>query len=194
MTDSTKRVKTDSTDLFRNGITVLFEERQRFRQPWVWLILGLVNVVVVAIFAQGLYQQLYQGRPWGNNPTSDAALMAIAAIVISLTLGATLFLWFIELYVGVDREFLVIRFRPLLHKRIHIRDIIEWEACKYHPLWEYGGWGIRYSLSRRGWAYSVSGREGVRVRRTDGKEMLIGSYRAEELANALACAKAANNR
>jgi TATA-box binding protein (TBP) (component of TFIID and TFIIIB) len=50
-------------------------------------------------------------------------------------------------------------------------------------LLEYGGWGIKYG--RKGKAYNVSGNRGVQLVFKDGKQLLIGSQRAEELAEAI---------
>jgi hypothetical protein len=61
-----------------------------------------------------------------------------------------------------------------------VRDVA---AVTCHPITEYGGWGIRWTL--RGKAYNVSGRRGVRLDYENGKHLLIGSTRADELATAI---------
>jgi hypothetical protein len=50
---------------------------------------------------------------------------------------------------------------------------------------EYGGWGIK-GWSRRRTAYSVSGNRGVELELSDGRHVLIGSNRADELAAVVA--------
>ena len=65
---------------------------------------------------------------------------------------------------------------------------MRWEARTYRPILEYGGWGIRYTMGR-GWAYNVSGNQGVQLELASGKRILIGSQRAEELARAIGEAK-----
>ncbi len=54
----------------------------------------------------------------------------------------------------------------------------------YSPITEYGGWGIRWS-PHRGWAYNVGGSKGVQLGRANGKRILIGSQRADELAQVM---------
>ena len=66
---------------------------------------------------------------------------------------------------------------------------MRWEARTYRPLLEYGGWGIRYAPFGKGWAYNVHGSQGVQLELTNGKRILIGSQRAEELARAIGEAK-----
>ncbi|MBW8868301.1 MAG: hypothetical protein JF610_13410, partial [Acidobacteria bacterium] len=45
-------------------------------------------------------------------------------------------------------------------------------------------WGLRFG--RRGRAYSISGNRGVELTLADGRRVMIGSQRADELAAALA--------
>jgi hypothetical protein len=61
------------------------------------------------------------------------------------------------------------------------------EVRTYSPLREYGGWGIRGPRKRR--AYNVSGDEGVQLVLVDGCVVLIGSQRANELADPIAPAR-----
>ena len=93
-----------------------------------------------------------------------------------------------KMTVQVDREFLRIRYFPLWRKTIPLDDIVRWEARTYRPILEYGGWGIRYRIGK-GWAYNVSGNQGVQLELANGQRILIGSQRAMELAMAIGQAK-----
>lgn len=139
---------------------VRFREVQRFRQPWIWILLGLVLV----------HSFVYVGLDHGNwIPTSFIA----AGIVL---------LWMFRLTTEVDERELRVRFAPFVNKRIPHSDIKSAEAIEYHPLKQYGGWGIR--RGKEGWAYTTSGNEGVKVVTKD-RSFLVGSMRAAELAEAL---------
>jgi hypothetical protein len=48
---------------------------------------------------------------------------------------------------------------------------------------EYGGWGVKYGWA--GKAYNISGNRGVQLKLSNGKGLLIGSQRPEELAQAI---------
>jgi len=140
---------------------VRFREVQRFRQPWVWILVLLVLV----------HSIVYIGLDHGNwTPTSFIA----AGIVLFSMLRLT---------VEVDERELRVRFAPFVNKRIPHSELKSAEALEYHPLRQYGGWGIR--RGKDGWAYTTSGHEGVRIATTDGKSFLVGSQRAAELAEAL---------
>ena len=77
-----------------------------------------------------------------------------------------------------------VRFFPfhLSFRKIPLENVVKVEARSYRPIREYGGWGIR--CGRRGRAYNMSGNLGVRIDYADGRHLLIGSRRAEELAEA----------
>ena len=73
---------------------------------------------------------------------------------------------------------------PLYRRQIALREIASAEAVTYSPLADCGGWGIR------GWgrnaALNARGSRGVQVALRDGRRVLVGSQRPEELAEALA--------
>jgi hypothetical protein len=73
-----------------------------------------------------------------------------------------------------------IHYYPLRKRRIPLADITACEVRRYQPILEFGGWGIR--LGKSGWAYTVSGREGVQLTFRAGRGLLVGSQRATELA------------
>jgi hypothetical protein len=151
--------------------TLLFEEHQSFRQPWLWaLMLATVAVLLVAslLAAEG---------------------QTVLWIALGVMLASVLLLYTMRLSVQVDSGALRFGFLPLWKKTIPLAEIVGFEARTYRPILEYGGWGIRYSPFRRGWAYNVRGNRGVQLELANGKRILIGSQRAEELARAIGEAK-----
>lgn len=58
------------------------------------------------------------------------------------------------------------------------------EPVEYRPFSEFAGWGLRWNPVK-GWAYTVSGNAGVRVELQNGKRLLIGSQRPDELNSAI---------
>ena len=79
-----------------------------------------------------------------------------------------------------------VRFFPvhIRYKRFGAEDLSGCYAREYKPIREYGGWGIRCSL-KKGRAYNVSGNKGVQLVLKNGKQLLIGSQRADELEEAI---------
>lgn len=150
--------------------TTLFEENQSFRQPWLW---ALLVTTLAVLFVATLLATEGQAVSW---------------VVLAVVLAIAVLMYSIRLTVQVDTKAVCIRFFPLWKKTIPLGDILRWEARTYRPLLEYGGWGIRYTLGR-GWAYNVSGNQGVQLELANGQRILIGSQRAEELAGAIGDAK-----
>ena len=157
-----------------------FREEQVFRQWWIWLLIGLV----AALQWWGFVQQIVLGQPWGDNPAPDW-MMVLLWLLIGI--GLPLFFVYLKLVITVTDEAIVIHYRPLTRRTIQIADVAHVEARTYSPLREYGGWGIRGLGSKK--AYNVSGDRGVELTLEDGRKVLIGSQRADALADAIAAAR-----
>jgi hypothetical protein len=150
--------------------TTFFEEDQSFRQPWLWTLMlaTLAALLIASLLA----------------PEGQIVLW----VVLGIVLATALLLYSMRLSVQVDTEAVRIRFFPIWKKTIPLADMVRWEARTYRPILEYGGWGIRYTIGR-GWAYNVSGNQGVQLELANGKRILIGSQRAEDLASMIGEAK-----
>lgn len=156
---------------------VLFSERQYFRQWWLW---GLL-IMPFGLILYGLYVQLVKGIPFGNNPASDEMLIALAVGMLLLLL----IFYFMGLQVELTRAGIRYRFFPFFGSRfIAWEEVAEAEVRQYHPIKEYGGWGLRYGSG--GTAYNVSGNMGLQlVLRKHNKRILLGTQQPEELKLAL---------
>jgi hypothetical protein len=62
--------------------------------------------------------------------------------------------------------------------------VSEYYARVYRPILEYGGWGIRCGF-KGARAYNVSGNKGVQLILQNGKRLLIGSQKPDELVEAI---------
>jgi hypothetical protein len=154
--------------------TVFFREEQRFNQWWLWLLI----LIPVAMVWYGAIQQLVFGKAYGDNPSSDIG-MAIVLVLFGVLLP--LFMYSLKLIIEVQQDGLYVRFYPfhLSFRHYPYESINTYKVREYSPLKEYGGWGIRYG--RKGMAYNVSGNRGVQLEFNNGKSLLIGSQKPEEL-------------
>lgn len=159
---------------------VLFAEDQAFRQAWVWTVMLSVLFLLVLISVLIIFDGL----------DKDGASQALTGIGVGIiiTSGVAMLLYLVKLSVRVDSDGLHLRFFPLIKKEIPLAEIARWEARTYRPILEYGGWGIRCTWGK-GMAYNVSGNRGVQLEFTNGKRLLIGSQRPDELAAAISTAK-----
>jgi hypothetical protein len=158
-----------------------YREVQRFRQFWLWLLIaGIFGGTV-----WGFVQQIVLGRPFGQNPAPDIVLM-----IITFVFGVALPVLFLvgNLTVEVRGDGLYYRFFPFhwSFRRISPGTLVSYEVRTYRPIRDYGGWGIRYGRGSK--AYNVSGNLGVMLELSDGRRLLIGSQKPDELANAISLA------
>ena len=152
-----------------------FREEQRFNQIWVWAILIAPMVMVISQFAIALTDK-------DGFKTEDG--IALASLILFFTL---LIIWFrrIVLETIITEEGIKIHYKGLFTKKHFPKsDIIKVELVTYDPLWQYGGWGLRYS-SKRGWCYNVSGDKGCKLTLKNGKAVMIGTEQSEEMQNVL---------
>ena len=156
---------------------IIFREVQYMRRVW-WVLLLVLGTT--ALMWWGFVQQIILGIPWGNNPSSDWMMWLLWLI---FGIGFPLFFYWLQLIVEVSEDSVLINYMPLTKTSIPLADIQEAEARTYRPLQEYGGWGIRRRSNRR--AYNVSGNSGVEITLHDGRKIMIGSQKAEELALAV---------
>ena len=161
-----------------NNNNRFYREIQRFRQLWLWILI----LSIAAITLWGMIQQLFLGKPFGNNPAPDIVLVII---VVIFGFGFPYVFYKMNLTTEVRSDGIYYRFFPFhfsFHK-IKLEDLVKYEARTYNPIRDYGGWGIRWGS--KGKAYNVSGKRGVNLEFSDGKQLLIGSQKPEEFVEAL---------
>jgi hypothetical protein len=158
---------------------ILFSERQRFKQWWLWLILLGVN----GLFLFGVYSQVIEGQQFGGNPMSNEGLLIATGLTIALTI---LFVNF-RLDTTIKMDGVYVRFFPFHLKFKHFAwdKLTKSFVRQYSPLTEYGGWGLRFGLFGKGTAFNVSGDKGLQLEFADNKKLLIGTNKPDELTETL---------
>ena len=163
----------------------MFQETQKFNQLWIRIPL----LCLMAMFIWGLYKQLVLGAPWGSRPATNGGLLLGSFIMAGVT---TLFLT-ARLKTEIDETGIYFKFFPF-HFKNHK---IDWSSVEkafvreYSPLGEFGGWGIRFGFGH-GRALNVSGNMGLQLHLKNGKKILIGTRKPDELATVLGHLKSKN--
>ena len=123
----------------------------------------------------GIYKQIFNGEPWGNNPMSDSGLW----IFLLGTLAFIGFFVYIELRTEVDGRGIRVRLRPIA------THVFKWENIERVEPITYGfvGYGLRFSF-KYGTVYNIKGNRGVAVYLKDGGRFVIGSQRQEAFMDA----------
>jgi len=160
------------------NVNPLYREVQHFRQLWLWILLLSISLTTI----WGMVQQLFLGKPFGNNPAPDTVLIVI---VIIFGFGFPYAFYKMNLTTEVRSDGIYYRFFPfhLSFHKIRLEDLTKYEVRTYSALKDYGGWGIRYGWSGR--AYNVSGNHGVQLEFSNGGRLLFGSQKPEEFAKAI---------
>lgn len=142
----------------------VFIDHQRFAKVWIW-ILVFILVLHSALFIKVLSDNLIVG-------------------IIGLVTPALILVLFIfsVLMVKIDKDTISYKYFPYHFKFYSIQwnDVLRWELRKYDALGEYGGWGFRRSRSH-GKAYTIRGDWGLQLELKNGKKLLIGIDKKEEL-------------
>jgi hypothetical protein len=156
----------------------LFEEVQKMRQTWVWLLVAIGSAFAWYVF----FQQIVFGRPWGSPSDSDQSVIIVWVLVGILL---PIFIGSIKLTTRISQGCIEVKFWPFVKKQINFEEIASFKARDYKPVIEYGGWGVRYAGKKKGWAYNMNGNRGVQMVLKDGKRILIGSRKPEEIVSQL---------
>lgn len=158
--------------------TLLYREVQQFRQPWIWFVLlcSSLSALYAAVMPFCL------DTSWEEN-----AVINVILILFGIIFGIffPLLFYTAKLITEVRTDGLYLSFYPLLFSRIKVpyENLVNTEVIHYHPLRDYGGWGIRYGPN--GKAYNVSGDRGVLLELANSERILIGSHNPEQLARAI---------
>jgi hypothetical protein len=154
-----------------------FEERQRFRQWWIYLVMVMSMAAWVYAFSVSV------AAAESEKAAPDIILLFTGVIpLLLIILFATTGL---ETRITVGGVYYRFRPFPLREKFIGRDEIIRWEVRKYRPIAEYGGWGIRGGGKKYGRAFNVSGNTGLQLYLANGKKLLIGTQMPEEAAKAM---------
>jgi hypothetical protein len=154
---------------------ILFKETQRFRQWWLWLIL-------IFVAANSLWVMIHEFRS-GQGDTLDRIVLPL--LLLLLPASVIFFMLYIKLETEIKEDGMYVRFFPL-HKQFRF---FAWEEIEqayvrtYKPLLEYGGWGLRGFSNNR--ALNISGKEGLQLMMKDGRKLLIGTQKPQEISEVL---------
>ncbi|MES2799947.1 MAG: hypothetical protein V4638_08020 [Bacteroidota bacterium] len=153
-----------------------FTEEQKFRQA---LLIALMIVINIGALTALIYHLFYEEGVSTDNFTR--ATIIFSGLMPLIITG--LFFFLCRLKTTIDKEGIIVRFIPFHFKakKYSWREIKKCNVREYSPIAEYGGWGIKGKLFKKDLAYNVSGKIGLQLEFTDGKKLLIGTLKPEEL-------------
>jgi hypothetical protein len=145
-----------------------FQEEQQITQWWLWLL--LIGLALIPVY--GMYKQVILGEVFGDKPMSNSGLI-VAAII---SFGLLLLFWVSKLVIKIDQKEIQIQFFPFTNR------VVEWKDVKSAEVIKYGfvGYGIRL-FTKYGTVYNTKGNKGLALELKNGKKLLVGTQKIEEL-------------
>ncbi len=137
----------------------LFTENQRFNQWWLWLLLA-TSLAVPALL---LFKEV--------TAKSDGFLGLIIILLVILLFVV------LRMKTVITQENMQLTYFPFVWKTINLSDI---ETIKVINYGFVGGWGIRLWTSY-GTVYNVRGNKGLHIKLKNGKQLVIGTQKPQEL-------------
>lgn len=143
----------------------------RERTPWA----GWVRAVLWGAITLSCYPVL---AGWDTDlPFGTRAL--IAGGVLAFGVAIEVFLGGLTVLVQESRIFVHLGKVPILRRRVPFAEIESLESVRYHPIREFGGWGVRGWGKRKAW--SARGNRAVALRLEGDRLLLIGSDHPQRL-------------
>lgn len=158
----------------------IFKEEQKFTQLWVHILLALGFIPGIVIITRDWIQATDD-----NTDVKIGFFVVIGSIILVYGL-----IFSFKLRTRIDEKGIHYRFMPF-HLSI---KLIEWDELnnayvrKYDPISEFGGWGMKGGLlwkKSKGVAFNVKGDIGLQLELQNGKKILIGTQKEEEVKRVL---------
>lgn len=145
-----------------------FYEKQKIDSIWPLSILASILVINWLLYFQ----------------FGETDMNVFYATVFSSSILCAL-LAIIRLTTVIDHQNIKYKFSPfhINWQVINWSDVDRFDIRTYKPFREYGGWGMRYG--RSGKAYTIKGRTGLQIYLKNGKKLLIGTEKSDELSSFL---------
>jgi hypothetical protein len=155
--------------------TILFEEVQGFSKKST---LDFFKITIGVLLVSSILCFLVATQ---NSEQLGAGLLA-GALIAAI---ASFFRGNVRLITQIRSDGIYVRYPPIQRTF----SFFDWDSIdriylrQYHPLVEYGGWGLRKGLM--GSAYIISGTVGIQLIFRDGTKLLIDTNQHEAVATAL---------
>lgn len=149
---------------------VLFEETQRN------ILLIIVPIPIAVLFGAMAAIQIISGKPIGNHPASNTALVII--FILLVVMGFLLGSQKLKMKIALDE--IAYSFGIFSGESVtRISDLKSISIRKYDPLKEFWGWGVKSNSTTD--CFTVAGDVGLELTLANNKKILIGTQKPAEL-------------
>ena len=152
---------------------ILFQEQQKFTQWWLWLIL----IAPIGLLFYNLIKPIISHPSFAEGNYSFSLIPSYDFWISLLIMLLILILFFtLKLKTEITSDSIYIRYFPFFSKRWKWEDIQTAEVITYG----FVGYEIRISF-KYGIVYNVKGNQGLALNLKNGKKVMIGTQKPEEL-------------
>jgi len=152
----------------------IFKEEQRFTQTWLIVLLTISLITPIVLMIQEYSKE--------NSTMSLNKLLLTSFFMIAVMIP----IFFFKLKTRIDETGIHFQFLPFHFsaRTITWSELIAAKTRKYDAITEFGGWGLKGGLlwkQSTGTAYNVSGDLGIQLVYKNGKKILIGTQKQNEV-------------
>ena len=153
--------------------TSIVEEETSYTEVTPWP--GWVNAILWGAIIVPCYPLL---AGWDTDLDFGTRL-AIVGSIVAVIVAAKFVLGGLTVLVQETQLLIHLGSTPLLRTKVPYVDIIEIASVQYHPIREFGGWGIRGFGKKRAW--TARGDRAVALRLAGDRELYVGSDHPQRL-------------
>jgi hypothetical protein len=161
----------------------IFTEEQQFSRKFVIPLVAFISSLTLGFLILGIIQPYIYGNLNNGYSSIEVDLLISGIFPLIIVLVVDWLLIKAKLYTEISSESIRYRFYPFIQrdKIIYWEEIEKAYVRKYKPIWEFGGWGIRLGFRGKGRAFNMKGNYGLQLEFKNGKNLLIGTQKPEEI-------------
>lgn len=160
---------------------ILFQEKQKFTQWWLWLFLLCISLfsgykIFTENFKYIVTENLNHGEGIQVLKETHVSYNPWALIPLLILISILTLFYLLQLESTITKEGISVRYFPFLKRTFKWSDIETAEVIKY----SFVGYGIRFS-TKYGTIFNVKGNQGLVFTLKSEKKYIIGTQKSEEL-------------
>lgn len=155
-----------------------FEDVQRVRDnAWIWMLIVGISLTALIPLIYGIYWQLVQREPWGDQPLSDEGLIFLFLFVLGSLALMTFLLLSLKMEMRIDDEGIHYRFVPIKNKwqLITKGEIAEYHYEKRFRFIDAPGFGHHRNRLSKTRSFRIRGGNHLSLKFHDGQKLLLGT-------------------
>jgi len=147
------------------------------------------------VFLIWLMFEKFLGFQFGNMPMSETNLYISLILSIVFALSIQLLFRNSNLVIEVTQSEFLYKYFPFHLNKHSIKpmNVLEWNIRPLKPLFQFGGWGIRYGFGGLGKGYIADGNFGILFKMINHEKILFSCLNAEKMQEALSEVFGENN-